>query len=105
HRNLRCGLIAPPFQKIRNEVGDVARRLHAWRDLLGIDTKHVCNHRRPRRLGLMLTGDVLREEFFSRITVSLAAARAEEKRSVADDPLASFLIEIESWALGSTRHC
>jgi len=53
----------------------------------------------------MLTGDVLREEFFSRITVSLAAARAEEKRSVADDPLASFLIEIESWALGSTRHC
>src|SRR5262249_27920357 len=105
HGDLRRGLVAPPLEQITDLIGHVARRLHARRDLISIDPEHVCNHRRPRSLGLMLTADILREEFFSRCALSFAAACADEKRSVTDNPLASFLIEVESWTLGATRHC
>src|SRR5262249_12531861 len=105
HGDLRRSLVTPPLQDISDLVSDVARSLHARRDFLSIDPKHVGDHRRPRSLGLMLTGDILREEFFSRCALSFAAACAHEKRSVTDDPLASFLIEIKSWTLGATRHC
>jgi hypothetical protein len=46
----------------------------------------------------MLLPKVLREEFFSLRALSLAAASADETRSVSDDELIAFRIEVESGA-------
>jgi hypothetical protein len=47
--------------------------------------------------------NVLREELFSLCTVSLAAASADETRSVSDNPLLAPRVKVKPGAFWSTR--
>jgi hypothetical protein len=52
----------------------------------------------------MLVADVLREELLSLSAASFAAARADEPRSVSDDPLFPLRVKVKPWPFFSTRH-
>src|SRR6185437_14304812 len=94
----------PPFEQVRNIIADVARRLFRRRDFSTIGGKDFGDHRRARRLGLILVPDVLCETPFSISTVSFAAASADEVRSVSNDPLLPSVIKVKSWTFRTTRH-
>jgi hypothetical protein len=91
--DLRDTLPRPPFEKIADRVRDVLGACCVRAMFLTVDIQDIVDERRGAGLRPVLAGEVRLESCFSFSTVRFAAARADERCSVSDDPLLASLVE------------
>ena len=97
-------LCTPEVREVRDVVGSVLRRLGVLEVFLLVDEEDIGYQWVRPTLRFVLLPDVVPEELFSLAVLCFNAAKADEARSVSDDPLVAGRVQVEPRTLRFSRH-